>query len=127
MWRSPKERSHARFLISRCSPYLPRDRADGTHRLPLHRSAVSTWLSGPMLDLYGEPTSSRLPTSVDSEMFRSPPRGKQAVPSVGFVCSSSSFKGSDTAFAAVALARRRVPDLRFVSSAYPVGSTDHNL
>jgi glycosyltransferase involved in cell wall biosynthesis len=95
--------------------HMPKERVAATYRLPIHKITVSSWLSGLMRDLYGDADVSLVPNSVDPAMFHAAPRGKQPVPTVGFVYSSASFKGCRTSFEAFALVRRRLPGLRLVS------------
>jgi glycosyltransferase involved in cell wall biosynthesis len=95
--------------------HVPKERAAATYRLPFHKITVSSWLSGLMRDLYGDADVSLVPNSVDHALFHAPPRGKQREPSVGFVYSSSPFKGCRTIFEAVATVRGRIPGLRLVA------------
>jgi glycosyltransferase involved in cell wall biosynthesis len=95
--------------------HVPKDRAAATYRLPLHKITVSSWLSGLMRDLYGDGDASLVPNSVDHALFHALPRGKQPVPTAGFVYSSGTFKGCRTTFEAFARVRRRLPGLRLVA------------
>jgi glycosyltransferase involved in cell wall biosynthesis len=95
--------------------HVPKERAAATYRLALHKITVSSWLSGLMRDLYGDADVSLVPNSVDHALFHASPRGKQPVPTVGFVYSTAPFKGCRTSFEAFALVRRRFPDLRLVA------------
>ncbi len=83
--------------------------------MPLRKIAVSDWLSGIMRERYGDESVTTIPNGVDLERFSSPPREKQSQPTVGFIYSEQSIKGSDIAIAAIERARQMVPELRVVS------------
>lgn len=96
-------------------PGQPPERVRATWRLPLHRIVCSGWLLGLARDLFGVEDAVEVPNGVDVARFTAPPRERQAVPTVGFVYSDASIKGSDVAAAAIALARRERPELRVVA------------
>lgn len=93
----------------------PVERVKATWRLPLHKIVISRWLGRISAEDYGDSSFSLVPNSVDTELFRADPRGKQARPCVGFVYSRLGWKGADIALAAVQAARRALPDLALVS------------
>jgi O-antigen/teichoic acid export membrane protein/glycosyltransferase involved in cell wall biosynthesis len=93
----------------------PVKRVELTYHLPLRKIAVSEWLSGIMRDRYGDESVTTIPNGVDFDRFMSPPREKQAQPTVGFIYSEQSIKGSDLAIAAIERARQMLPELRVVS------------
>jgi glycosyltransferase involved in cell wall biosynthesis len=95
--------------------HLPVARCCATYRLPLHKIVVSRWLKEIMHTQYQDPIVDLVPNSVDRNQFDAPIRHKQAVPTVGFVYSSSSLKGMDTLLAALRVLRERVPGLRIIS------------
>jgi glycosyltransferase involved in cell wall biosynthesis len=67
---------------------------------------------------------SYVPNSVDCEQFRSPPRGKQQIPTVGIMYSRSLFKGSDICLKAVALAKAHVANLKLIGFGLHDNSAD---
>jgi glycosyltransferase involved in cell wall biosynthesis len=67
-----------------------------------------------MEEQYGQ-SAVLVPNGVDWSQFNSEPRGKQSVPTVGMLYSHVTWKDSDTAFAAIRIAQKTVPDLRVVA------------
>lgn len=93
----------------------PLEKVAATWRLPLRKVTICNWLRDLIVEHSGDQGVAVVPNSVDHEQFDAPPRGKQAVPTVGTVYSSRPQKGCDTALAAVRLAKQRVPDLRLIT------------
>ena len=60
-----------------------------------------------------------MPNAVDLARFTAPPRGKQVVPTVGFMYTPFRPKGTDMTVEAIRLARKRRPELKVVASAGP--------
>jgi glycosyltransferase involved in cell wall biosynthesis len=56
-----------------------------------------------------------VPNAVDRDQFHAPPRGKNAVPTVGMMYSRSHFKGCDLSLEAFRIAAGRVAGLRLVA------------
>jgi glycosyltransferase involved in cell wall biosynthesis len=96
-------------------PHLPIVRCRATYRLPLHKIVVSGWLKEVMKLEYGDEHVDLVPNSVDKEQFYSPPRLKQAVPTVGFLYSGVSIKGLDITLAALKIVRQWRPELCLIS------------
>ncbi len=89
-----------------------RQRVEATWRLPVCKFAVARWLSELGVERgSGEPITV-VPNAVDHDVFHAPARGKQPQPTVGFMYSTTRFKGCDIALAAIRLARERIPGLR---------------
>ena len=63
-------------------------------------------------DHFGDNDVSLVPNSVDLKQFQSPPRGKQAVPTVGLMYSLVSFKGCEISLKAFEMASQVVPRLQ---------------
>jgi glycosyltransferase involved in cell wall biosynthesis len=95
--------------------YLPQARVRATYRLPFHKIVVAQWLKRVMDEQYNDKKVDVVPNSVDRTQFCAPIRGKQALPSVGFLYSKTAFKGLDTTLAALRAVRERVTDLRIIS------------
>lgn len=113
---SPRKGAKVYFLQHyEIHPGLPIERVKATWSLPLHKIVVHRWLADIARDEYGDTDVSIVPNSVDTELFNSPPRGKQAVPTIGMMYSEAGFKGCDIAIRAVEIARQTRPDLRFVA------------
>jgi glycosyltransferase involved in cell wall biosynthesis len=95
--------------------YLPINRVKATWSLPLYKIVVAEWLATIAREEYGDTHLSIVPNSVDRELFRAPPRGKQIVPTVGMVYEEAAWKGCDIGFDAVALAQQDIPNLRLLT------------
>ena len=96
-------------------PYIPIERCEATYRMPLHKIVVAPWLKQMMSTRYSDDIVDLVPNSVDRSQFFSAIRGKQAVPTVGFLYSTVPFKGLDVALAALDVVRRRFPQMRMIS------------
>lgn len=95
--------------------WLPAERVRATYRLPLHKIVIARWLALLMDSEYGDAHVDLVPNSVDHQQFFAAPRSKQPKPTVGFIYSSTSFKGSDIALRAIAKLRTLHPELEVVS------------
>lgn len=95
--------------------YLPIDRSRATYRLPFHKIVIADWLRKVMSAEYGDDTVDLVPNSVDRGQFFAPARDKQPRPTVGFIYSTASVKGVDTAIRAIEVLKRRMPQLRVIS------------
>jgi glycosyltransferase involved in cell wall biosynthesis len=94
---------------------MPVHLSSATYHLPLRKITISQWLVDAMAELYGDTDVALVENSVDLSQFNAPPRGKNAVPVVGLLYSGSHYKGVDISLAAIARARRQVPDLKVVA------------
>lgn len=94
---------------------MPRERVEATWELPVHKITIAQWL----VDLVQEKSSdchiSLVPNSVDLKQFNAPPRGKQAIPTVGMLYSPIGWKGCDISLKAFSLAAQKIPNLRLVT------------
>jgi len=95
--------------------YLPVRRCRATYRLPLHKIVVAAWLKKVMFDEYGDSDVDLVHNSVSHEQFHADVRGKQAVPTVGFLYHPTRFKGVDVTLEAIALLRMDFRDLHVIS------------
>lgn len=93
-------------------PYLPIERCRATYKLKFHKIVVANWLKNVMLTEYGDSEVDLVSNSVDKRQFFGSPRGKQPVPTAGFLYSVSDFKGVDISLAAIKLVRAQIPSLR---------------
>jgi glycosyltransferase involved in cell wall biosynthesis len=96
-------------------PFVPADEVDATWRLPMQKIVVAEWLSDLARDRFGDRTSICVPNSVDLDLFFAPPRGKQPLPTAGFIYSQVPLKGSDVAIEALGRAKAQLPDLRVIA------------
>lgn len=96
-------------------PGVPEARAEATWRLPIRKIVISNWLAELAETKFDDPDRILIPNSVDTEQFFAPPRGKQAVPTVGMLYSDVPWKGCDVSLKALDICRRTFPDVRLVS------------
>jgi glycosyltransferase involved in cell wall biosynthesis len=95
--------------------YLPIQRVKATYRSPFHKIVVSKWLADLMRCEYGDEQVSLVLNSVDTQQFHAPQRGKQPVPTVGFVYSEAAWKGCQVNLNAIAIAAQKIPNLRVIA------------
>jgi glycosyltransferase involved in cell wall biosynthesis len=96
---------------------------DAAWRLPLRKIVVSKWLAGLARNHFGDSHVYLVPNSVDTNQFYAPPRGKQAVPTVGMLYTDSHVKGADVALASLNQVRRQINNLHVVTfGAQPVSA-----
>lgn len=96
-------------------PHLPVERCHATYRFPMHKIVVAQWLKNVMSTQYGDDVVDVVPNSVDRLQFYASARGKQTVPTVGFLYSTDLLKGADVVFEALRIVRERFPDMRVLS------------
>jgi len=94
--------------------HQPPDEVDATWRLPMQKICVAEWLVDMARDRFGDPSAVCVPNSVDTSLFFAPSRGKQRLPTVGFIYVGFHAKGTDIAIDAVVRARRELPELRVI-------------
>lgn len=87
---------------------------DETWRLPFHKIVTSRWLQKLAAESFGDTHASLVHNGVETTQFFAAPRGKQPVPTLGFVTSESAVKGMKEALATIAEIRKRIPNLRVV-------------
>jgi len=103
--------------------YLPIERVKATYTLPFYKIVISRWLADLMQTEYGDADTSLIFNSVDTQQFYAPPRGKQAVPTIGLVYNQVPWKGFKVSSEAIALVAQRIPNLRILS----FGETEPSL
>ncbi len=82
-----------------------------TWNLPLRKLVVAQWLEPVLRETGVTDPVEVVPNTVSLEQFFAPPRGKQPLPTVGFVYVDHRSKGCDIAIEAIRLARKTCPDL----------------
>ena len=88
---------------------------DATWRMPMHKVAVSQWLSDLARDRFGDPVCDVVANAVDAEHFDAPARDRSSPPTVGLMYVPVRMKGTDISLEAVELARREIPDLKLLA------------
>lgn len=95
--------------------HLPWHLSRGSYFLPMRKITIARWLVETMATLYGDTEVDLVENSVDTTQFHAPERGRNAVPTVGFLYSPDFIKGVDVSLKAIEIARSRVPGLRVVA------------
>jgi glycosyltransferase involved in cell wall biosynthesis len=104
-------------------PYLPVERCKQSYRLPLRKIVISKWLKEAMEQEYDQKNVALVPNSVDQNQFFGKLRGKQAIPTVGFLYSTVPFKAVDVSLKALEFTKRQIGSLRAVAfGAEPVSA-----
>lgn len=92
-----------------------KDRVDATCRLPMPKITPARWVKTLLETEFQQTDITVIPNAVDTEHFTSPPRRRQARPTVGFVYTDFRAKGCDISIEAIRLARKRMPTIDVVS------------
>ena len=90
-------------------------RSQTTYHLAFHKIVVSQWLNQVMTKQYGDNVVDVVPNSVDQTQFFAPVRGKQLVPTAGFLYARGNVKGIDSTLGALQIVRERIPTLHITS------------
>lgn len=85
-----------------------------TYRLPFKKLVIANWLKKIMADEYGDPSAVLIPNGIDSNQFNFQPRLKQITPTVGMLYGIVDWKGANTAFEAIRLVQKTLPNLKVV-------------
>ncbi len=96
-------------------PGQPVERVRATLRAPMQKIVVSEWLQGIMAREYGDTAAVLVPNGVDGSQFFAASRWRNAIPTVGYLHHPVPYKGADIAIEAIAIARRKRPDLRSIA------------
>ena len=95
--------------------HMPKDRVDDVWRQPFHKIIISKWLADLARDRFGDANYSLVRNSVAVDQFHAPPRGRQPVPTIGFLQSDLALKGNATSVAAIRTLLTRHPQLRLLT------------
>lgn len=109
---SPRKGAKAYLMMDYGAPGMEIERIAPTWKLPLHIVTIAAWLVELIHEHAPEARVDLVPCSVDPEEFHAPPRGRQAVPAVGFNYRDAWSKGPDIVLEAFKLARERIPHLQ---------------
>lgn len=102
-------------------------RVRAIYRQPTMKFVIARWLQRLMAEEYGQPNAVLVPNGVDWSQFTSEPRGKAAIPTVGFLYSHVKWKDSPTALEAIRIAQRTLPDLRAIAFGNKPPLREHRL
>lgn len=86
-----------------------------TWKLGLHIITIARWMENLVKKHAATATVEVVENSVDLDLFGQPPRTMPSRPTIGFVYREDWVKGYDTAIEAYRLAKREVPELRFLA------------
>lgn len=95
--------------------HLPVERCKATYSLPLYKIVIARWLADVMRDQYGDGEVDLVSNAVDHDQFDAEVRGKQSVPTVGFLFHRTPLKGVDVTLRAIERLRGDFPALRVIS------------
>ena len=95
--------------------YLPVERVIATYKLPFQKIVISKWLLRTLQDAYGIEEADLVPNSYDHNQYFASVRNKSILPTVGFLYSGTTLKGSDAAIATIRILQTRFPNLRVVA------------
>lgn len=93
----------------------PPDRVEAVCGLPMPKIIIAGWMRDLLRERFHQEPLALVPNSVDTKHFSAPPRGKQAVPTVGLTYATNLVKGVDISLKAFALAKRVIPELHLVA------------
>jgi glycosyltransferase involved in cell wall biosynthesis len=116
VWRMSPSKGAKAFFIQHYETWGgdPKE-VNAAWRLPLHKIVISHWLENIARQQFGDTDISYVPNSVDMRLFNAPPRKKQAKPTVGFLYSTTWFKGPGVALRALEIIRKQIPDVQVVA------------
>lgn len=112
---SESKGAKAYFMQDYGAPGMELENLIPTWHLPMHIITISQWLVDLMRSNGVRRPISLVLNSVETEHFNAPPRGKQAVPTVGFLYREEWIKGYDLVLEAYKRARSRHPALRLLT------------
>lgn len=80
----------------------------------MHKIVIARWLKEVMSTQYGDNVWDLVSNSVNHTQCFSAVRGKQTVPTVGFLYSTVAFKSLDISLAAIRISREKIVNLRLI-------------
>ena len=104
-------------------PGMPKDRVHAVLRAPNFKITISRWLEDLLRNDFGNEAIVRIPNSVDTKQFNAPPRDRKQPSTIGMIYSPHPVKDCATGLRAIALLRKRLPNVRllaFGKSAPPI-------
>lgn len=95
--------------------FIPRQRAVETYQSNMHKIVVSNWLKEIMQKEYAAENVDIVYNGLDKQQFCYTERDKQKVPTLGFLVSTASLKGIDTAIKVVNQVKKTYPSLKVIT------------
>jgi glycosyltransferase involved in cell wall biosynthesis len=93
----------------------PPERVKEVYRDRTKKFVIAKWLRRLMIEMYGHEDTVLVPNGVDWTQFHAEPRGKQPHPTVGLQYSQVKWKDTGTAFEAIRIAQKSLPELRVIA------------
>ncbi len=96
-------------------PGMPKDRVHAVLRAPNFKITISGWLERLLRDEFGNRDVVCIPNSIETKQFNAAPRGRNQQPTVGMIYSPHPVKDCETGLRAVALLRKRLPNVKLLA------------
>lgn len=90
-------------------------RVKATYQMPSFKIVIAKWLERLMKEEFRSQKIVLVPNGVDRTQFNPSTRSKASVPTIGMLYSNEKWKGVDTAFEAIRLAQKNIPELQVIS------------
>ncbi len=115
--RWPKEKGRAVFFVHNHEYHAatPIDRVEAAWRLPMPKIVTTKWLADLARHRFNSRNVTIVPNAVDTDLFHTPPRTKQQIPTVGMLFSNDPLKGCDISLNAYATASQAVKGLKLIA------------
>lgn len=94
-----------------CLPHVDTAAVEAAFRRPHPRITVSRWLQQKLRDSYGVSDCALVENTIDTDAFAFASRGKQSVPTIGFVYSSATIKNCFLALKCMKAMKQQFPSL----------------
>jgi glycosyltransferase involved in cell wall biosynthesis len=91
------------------------ERVHAVYKMRTMKFVIARWLQRLMAEEYGQTSAVLVPNGVDWAQFSAEPRDKAPVPTVGLQYSHVRWKDTPTAFEAIRIAQKSVPELRVLA------------
>lgn len=105
-------------------PGLPKKKVVATYNMPFHKIVISNWLIDIMHKEYGNTNVSLVPNSVNYDFFSAPERGRNKVPTLGFMYAADHFKGCDIVIDAINKVHVSIQELKVIAFGACVPSSE---
>lgn len=112
---SPSKGAKAYYMQDYGAPGMELEDLIPTWKLPMHIITLAEWLAELVEEHGGRTPVSLVRCAVEAEHFHAEPRGKQAIPTVGFNYRETEVKGFDIVLEAFRRARLEIPNLRLLA------------
>lgn len=97
-----------------------------TYCLPFKKLVIANWLKRVMEEDYADENVAVIPNGVDWNQFNFQPRSKQLVPTIGVLYGTVEWKGAVTAFEAIRIIQKIIPELKVICFGAQQIKPEHN-